>query len=209
MDAWPVWAIILGAVAITVIAYLLGSRGGRAILDRRALHQALQVKVRDVMTSPVVTIRGDATLDEAARTMLGRGIGSLPVVDAEGQIAGLITESDVTVVGAVRELSEHRASGGDVALETAYERLRARRVSEEMTQHVATINENQDVTEVARLMMDSGLRHVPVVRDGVPVGIVARHDLLRLFTPREPTESQHGTRRNGRNLSGMMLVICP
>jgi len=52
------------------------------------------MKAGDIMTSPVETVREDCSLEDAARTMLDRGIGCLPVVDADGALAGVLTESD-------------------------------------------------------------------------------------------------------------------
>ena len=53
------------------------------------------IQVEDVMASPVLTIRAEAPIKEAAQVMAEKRIGALPVVDANGKMAGIITESDV------------------------------------------------------------------------------------------------------------------
>ena len=52
------------------------------------------MQIRDFMTQSVVTVREDTTREEVARTMLEHHIGSVPVVNAQGKLSGIITVSD-------------------------------------------------------------------------------------------------------------------
>lgn len=54
-----------------------------------------KLKIRDLMTQPVVTIRADEPIEEAARLILENKIGGLPVVDEEQYVIGVITETDI------------------------------------------------------------------------------------------------------------------
>jgi len=71
------------------------------IVTERDLHRAVPrfvdapVEVSELMTTSVVTTGMEDSLREAARTMMERRIGSLPVVDAEGRVLGIITETDI------------------------------------------------------------------------------------------------------------------
>jgi CBS domain-containing protein len=68
--------------------------------------------VRDVMTSPVVTVTADTSLVSAARTMAGRGINRLPVVDEAGHACGVLTRDDiVAAVGRLRETETETERG--------------------------------------------------------------------------------------------------
>lgn len=145
------------------------------------------MKVTEIMTQPVTVVREDATLGEVARTMLDRSIGCVPVVDTEGKLAGVIVESDFTgkergfpfsAYMAPELLGEWVTKEG---VERIYQAARTRTAKEIMTSHPITITVDEEVTDLVVKMIDHGVHRVPVVRDGVPVGIVTRHDLLKLM----------------------------
>jgi CBS domain-containing protein len=68
------------------------------IVHRRAFRKAAGVRAADLMTSPAVTVGADDTLERAAGLMYARGLKRLPVVDADGRLAGIISRSDVLAV---------------------------------------------------------------------------------------------------------------
>ena len=80
----------------------VGHPGARRIVDgivhRRAFGKAAGVTADDLMTGPAVTIGADDTVEHAARLMYTRGLKRLPVVDAEGQLAGVVSRTDVLAV---------------------------------------------------------------------------------------------------------------
>lgn len=145
------------------------------------------MKVKEIMTQPVTVIQEDATLEEVAQTMLDRSIGCLPVVNREGRLTGVIVESDFTgkergfpfsAYMAPQLLGEWVTKEG---VERIYEAARTRTAKEIMTTQPVTATEDEEVTELVTEMIDHGLHRMPVVRNGVPVGIVTRHDLLKLM----------------------------
>ncbi|MGH2555945.1 MAG: CBS domain-containing protein [Actinomycetota bacterium] len=183
---WVVWAIVGGIVLLVALAYLMFGRRGRDILERRALRLALSTKARDVMSHPVVAIHRETTVEDAARTMLERGIGFLPVVGADGELVGIATESDLTGIRArLRLRSEGSGLVGEMVREEgadhAYERAGKAIVGDVMSTRVLTASPDDPISDVVALMMDNELRHLPVVQDDRPVGVVARHDLLALL----------------------------
>lgn len=145
------------------------------------------MKVQDIMTQPVVVAREDTTLEEIAQTMLERGIGAMPVVDADGKISGIITESDFTAKDCGIPFSTFRAPQvfgkwlTSEGCERIYEEARRTTAKQIMNRSVVTIGEGETVGRMLEIMLDSDLKRIPVVRDGVPVGIIARHDLLKLM----------------------------
>ncbi|WP_298628456.1 CBS domain-containing protein [uncultured Thermus sp.] len=147
------------------------------------------MKAKDAMTRPVVTVLPETSLVEVARLMLGKGIGSVLVVDKEGRLMGIVTESDFLKERGV-PFSTFRAPmllgrfmGAD-GLEEALAEARRTRVEEIMTSPVHAVGPEEPLSRVLDLMLAYDINHVPVVDgEGKPVGIITRFDLLRLLQP--------------------------
>jgi CBS domain-containing protein len=154
---------------------------------------ALRVRVRDIMSSPAVTVHADTTLEQAALSMLERRVGCLPVVDDEGKLVGILTESDFAgrrerirfTSLCIPLLLGQFVVPGIQGLEEACAKVRANPVRSIMTTTVVTATEDEPATAVAFRMLDRDIHHIPVVRDGTPVGVITRHDLLRVMA-RQP-----------------------
>jgi CBS domain-containing protein len=145
------------------------------------------LRVRDVMTTPVTVVPEDATLSEIAALMREHGIGGVPVVDRQGQLVGIVTESDFTghiapipftALQAPQLFGEFITSEG---IEAIYERARSVTARQAMSSPVITVLEDEPITDAVTRMMDKGMRRLPVVHDGEPVGMLTRHDVLRLM----------------------------
>jgi CBS-domain-containing membrane protein len=93
---WVVWVVVAAIVILVGAAYLAGLRRARQVLAGRSMEFALSTEVREVMSTPSRVVREETTIEEAARVMLDEGIGCLPVVDADGGMVGIVTESDLT-----------------------------------------------------------------------------------------------------------------
>ncbi|MBX5450010.1 CBS domain-containing protein [Thermogemmatispora sp.] len=111
-------------------------------------------KVKDVMTTSVVTVREDQTRQQAAALMARHRISGLPVVNEEGMITGLVTEHDVL------------ARQGQL-------------VREIMTRSLISVSEETELEDVAQLLVNRRIRRLPVLREGRLVGIISRADLVR------------------------------
>jgi nucleotide-binding universal stress UspA family protein/predicted transcriptional regulator len=194
--------LVLGSTADAVVragvpALLVrpGHETARPIAARESEADASRPRMaRDLMTRPVVTIREDATLEEAARLMLDRGIGGLPVIDAAGRLRGIVTESDFCQKERCVPFSLYRAPrlfGEWVSkeeIEAMYAAGRTLSVGRVMSAPVVTVTEETPVTDVVNLMVRKGFSRVPVVRGDVPIGIVARHDVLKLLVHDAPPD---------------------
>lgn len=142
---------------------------------------------RTIMMQPVAVVREGTTLGEIARMMLERHIGCVPVVNDRGEICGIVTESDFTAKQRGIPFSTFRAPKilgqwmPKKGIERIYEAARTMTAREIMTARVVTMTEEQSVEEVVECMLRHNIHRIPVVRNAVPVGIVARHDILKLM----------------------------
>jgi len=145
------------------------------------------VKVRSIMTQPAIVVREDATLEEVARTMLHHRVGCLPVVDREGRVEGIITAADLgakrrslpfCAVDVLELFGDWMAAEG---VERTYAAARRRTAREVMSRRVVFVSPDAPVEKLMEMMARRGLSRIPVVHQGVPVGVVARHDLLKLM----------------------------
>jgi CBS domain-containing protein len=116
--------------------------------------------VGDLMTRDVLTVDPADSLGEAAEKMIDRNVGALVVSDF-GNIIGIITERDILRAAA------HRTSSAET------------RVRQWMTTDVVTVPPSMPAEEAAKTMLERNFRHLPVVQEGRPVGIVSIRDLAR------------------------------
>lgn len=148
------------------------------------------IRASDIMTSPVITVTGDTPVREAAKLMIEKNIGCVAVVDAEGRLEGLMTErrfmpEQVAVPfmrGTLLQLLGEWVDSS--SLEEAIAGFRGQRVDDVMARDVPTATEDALLGDLAEIMVHKEVHHVPILRDGVAVGIVSRHDMLRAFTGR-------------------------
>lgn len=142
------------------------------------------MKVEDVMTSDVVTVRPTTSLKEVAGILIERRISGVPVVDEQGKVVGVVSEGDILFKE--RGRTERRGiltlftdatygTGGQLKLE-------ARTAEEAMTAPAQTIPPWRSVSAAAEQMLDAEVKRLPVVDDaGRLLGIVTRTDLVRAF----------------------------
>ncbi|RIK39143.1 MAG: UspA domain protein, partial [Chloroflexi bacterium] len=145
-------------------------------------------RVSEVMSQPVISVERDATLDDVARLMLQHDIGCVPVVDADGRLVGIITESDFIGKGHGVPFAAYRSPQlfsqvSATEIERLYATGRSISAWQVMQRPVVTATEDEPVSIVAQRMLQHNVHRIPVVRAGVPVGIVTRRDLLKLIVP--------------------------
>jgi CBS domain-containing protein len=122
----------------------------------------MSIKVRDIMTEPVLTCTPDTSLAVAAERMRGGDCGVLPVVDAQGRLAGIITDRDICMNIA----ASHRS-----ALNIA--------VHEAMTQKVTSAAVDDDARSALMGMKAARVRRLPVcAANGQVMGLVSIEDVI-------------------------------
>jgi CBS domain-containing protein len=124
------------------------------------------------MTKGALTVEPTASIGEAAEKMVAAGVGAILVVEDFVRIIGIVTERDI--------------------LRAAAQRARAAeaRVRQWMTPDVVTIEPETEIGEAARIMFENNFRHLPVVKDGRPLGIVSLRRLSQYEFERAPAPAQ-------------------
>lgn len=155
---------------------------------------AMKAKAGEIMSSPPVVVGESTPLKEAATLMIDRRIGCLPVVDNMGRLTGVVTERTFQAqIAGVRPksalnperriLEELYIEGPDSMSDLRQDFIASysRPVSEVMLTSPPTISRATPLWEIADTLLKTQMSHLIVVLDGKPIGVVARHDLLRAY----------------------------
>lgn len=118
------------------------------------------MKIREVMTSPVVRISPEENVAVASRMLTHYNIGALPVCGSDGRLCGMVTDRDIVTRCLAAERSPGKTS-----------------VKEIMTQKLNTIRPDMDTETAAALMSSNQIRRLPVMENGKLCGMVSLGDL--------------------------------
>jgi len=127
------------------------------------------VFVASLMSAPVHSVRGDASLQEAGQTLIDHDVGSVVVVEDEDRLVGILTATDF-----VRVVADGEGWGPATA------------VSAVMSRDVITTTGNEPIAAAADLMVESGHYHLPVVDDETVIGVIAAADLTAYLSTVQP-----------------------
>lgn len=117
---------------------------------------------KEVMTTTIVTVRPDSTIEDAFERMIRHHVSGLLVMREDGELAGVISEFDL--------------------LHLLYElETEKNKISDYMTVDVHTVHEDDHLTDVADIFLKYSVRRLPVLRDGKVVGVISRRDLIRFI----------------------------
>lgn len=120
------------------------------------------ITARDMMKRPPVTLKPEMDIEQAIKLLLKHRVSGAAVVDEGQHIIGVLSEKDCLRIFA----------GG------AYNNLPNARVADYMTKPVATITPEADLFRVADMFLKHSFRRLPVIEDGLLVGLVSRQDVL-------------------------------
>jgi len=141
------------------------------------------MKARDVMVSPVITVKPSSSVKEVAKTFLERRISAAPVVDDQGKLVGIVSEGDLmhrAEAGTERHRSWWlRALTAEETLAAEYVKAHARKVADVTTRDVITATADTPLHEIAVLLEKNSIKRVPIVKNGQLVGIVSRANLIQ------------------------------
>ena len=146
------------------------------------------LKVEQIMSAPVLTIDESNTVGEAASKMIENQIGCLPVLSS-GNLVGMVSErlfmpktmSIPFMRGETLEVLGHVLGTTERLTEIA-DSIKDIFDSEVMRTEIPEINSQTKVSEAAKLMLENGLDHLPVLDNKNVIGVISRHDLLKVFT---------------------------
>lgn len=159
--------------------------------------------VREIMSSPAITVSPETEIREVARLMHTHQISGVPVVDAAGTLMGVITEIDliarnaplrepryIAVLSAmipvgIEEYREYKEQLRQVLATSAGDLMRV---------ETETITPESEIHEALEMMLDPEITMLPVLEGDTLVGVVTRTDLVRLIEELESAPDQEGSR---------------
>lgn len=146
---------------------------------------------KDIMTTPVITVNPELPVEQLADLLWKNKISGAPVVDAEGEVIGVVTESDL--IDQTRKLhlptmisfldSVIMLESAD-AVEKQIGKMTGATVEEICSKHPITIDENTPLDEIATIMAEKGVHTIPVLRAGELVGVVGKNDIIKTLARR-------------------------
>lgn len=143
------------------------------------------MKVRDVMTHGAVTVHESSAFREIVDAMLAHDVSGVPVVDSRGHLLGVVTEADLLSKEAYEGRSRSRALAFVVSPIAHRKRFWTKAAGatarDVMTAPATTADPEEDLRAAARRMLERGLKRLPVVQDDRVIGVLSRHDVLRVF----------------------------
>lgn len=137
------------------------------------------MKVSEIMSRPVITVKADFSVKQTARLLVELGISALPVVDADEALVGIVSDADMLPIEA---RPDPRSQATPLAPTS---RKSPSSVAQIMNRDVLTITPNIAVSQAARIMLEAGVKRLPVVRGRHVVGIVSRGDLVKVLARRD------------------------
>ena len=146
------------------------------------------MKVREIMTTEVVTAEPETSVNVVAQLMDRGGLSGVPVVDGAGHVVGIVTEVDLIVRNQRLEPPAFfQLLDGRIPLETPghykkrLQHMLGTHPRDVMTEKVVSIGPDEEVETLAEVMVKKGANPVPVVENGRLLGIVSRADLIRMM----------------------------
>jgi CBS domain-containing protein len=164
---------------------LLEARSPADVLQNpglRAVPYEGPLMARDLMRTPALTVGPDVSLGEAAVLMLQQELEELPVVGERGEVVGLLSHAEL-LRHLVPAFLQRRTRGEAATRKRGSTRIATDPwlvpVREVMARNVLCLSDDQSVAEAAALMASKRLEGLPVVRDGVLIGLLTRSDIVR------------------------------
>lgn len=150
------------------------------------------MKVKEVMSREVVTITEEELVSKAAWLMHHHKLSGLPVLDSQGELVGMITESDIVQVTIPKILQEIGMVPNIPKLEKYADNLKElgeRRVSGLVsTRRLVSVGEETSLGEAIALMVAHNIKKLPVVRKKKLTGILTYSDIITLMTRLSPSD---------------------
>ena len=141
---------------------------------------------KDIMTSEVTTVTPEMLVEKLAELLWQKKIGGAPVVDAGGNLLGVVTESDlidqaknVHIPTVVTILDSFLFLENPNKLDKEIEKMVGRTVKDICSQELITVESDSSLGDMATLMSEKGVHTLPVLKDGALVGVVGKSDLIR------------------------------
>ena len=125
------------------------------------------------MTPNPITVRDDTGIDDALKLMRDKKVRRLPVLNAKGELVGIVAEKDI--------LYASPSPATSLSIHEIHYLVSRIKVAEIMTKNVITVSDDTPLEEAARVMADNQIGALPVMHDSKLVGIVTETDLFKIF----------------------------
>lgn len=144
------------------------------------------MKAKDIMVTEVITIKQHATIEEIARVLIDNKISGVPVVDEAGHLMGMVTEGDLLhketnprLPNAVNILGAIIYYNGVEQYNEDFKKMMASQALNIMTDKVITVTAEQEIEEIVKVMLEHGIKRVPVMEGDRLIGIISRADIVK------------------------------
>lgn len=143
------------------------------------------IKAKDIMSTVVITVSPDTTVEELGRLFIEKGISGVPVVDAEQNLFGVVTENDLIKqnrrfhIPTIVRLFDAFIPLGTSSMEKEIQRMSASTVSQICTRAVITVGPETTLQEIATIMSEKRVHLLPVVSAGKIMGIIGKMDVIK------------------------------
>ncbi|MFT6071217.1 MAG: CBS domain-containing protein [Bacteriovoracaceae bacterium] len=152
------------------------------------------MKAKDFMTKNVITCTEDQSVAEAAKLMVEKEFSVMPILNKEGKLVGIVTESDFVgkevsvphALASIKQLFGQNFYFADV--ETLYADAKNKTLSSVMSKNLKTVTPETSLSEVVNYMISKNIKRLPVVDGENLVGIITRKNILKAF---DATEASH------------------
>lgn len=131
--------------------------------------------IREIMSSPAVTVSSASSVRHAAGMLRDRGFTALPVLDDDGRLVGIVSEADL-LDGRVQPDARRRRA------DLPPHPRRGDTVADVMTSPVESLTPGADIADAVTTMLDERIRCLPIVDGYTVVGVITRRDLLGAIT---------------------------
>jgi CBS-domain-containing membrane protein len=149
----------------------------------------------DVMVRDVVTVGPDEDVSNAVKLLVDHDISALPVIDSERRVIGVLSEADLIHrenIGTAKQRTwwlEAVTPASMLALD--YAKSHGRKVSELMSEHVISADENTSLTDLANILEKHRIKRVPILKHGKLIGIVSRANLIQALASAPPKDESN------------------
>ncbi|HYA33651.1 MAG TPA: CBS domain-containing protein [Candidatus Bathyarchaeia archaeon] len=153
---------LVGIVTVMDVVNFLGGGDKAQIIEHKHkgnLLSAINEEISSIMEEDVVTLHEDDSIDYAIKKMLEANLGGFPIVTEDGRVLGIVSERDfVSLVANV---------------------VTGKKVADFMSRDVVTVKPDTPVEEAARVMISHDFRRVPIVHEGVMIGVITSSDIVQ------------------------------
>lgn len=143
------------------------------------------MRVRDVMTEDVVSVRPEMGVREFAELLVNKNISGAPVVNEDGQVLGIALEEGVIFqdkkvhLPTFINLSLGYLALGTKRYEDEIKKITASKVKDIMEKVFSPVNADMAIEDAATLMLEKGIFYLPVLEEEKLVGVITKKDIVR------------------------------